>query len=174
MALRNLPGGWKSSIEYARHAWQNGDTVLGRVVECWDGLKKGEQASMTLEKVCELAGIPPADFFGRISAVAFSLGRDVANLVAAAAAPEVVARSVREAKKAGGFRDREALMKHNGFLPSPQGSRINIGVGFQQTIEPGPRERAGLPSIEEDNLRFTRLLRDQQDTPLLPAAGSEK
>ncbi len=166
MALRHLPGGWRRSLEYADHAAKDGDPQMQRLLKCYADLTARERQAVTLEHLCDLAGILPADFFGRIASIAYELGQHAANLIAGAHHPEVVATTIRNAKKPGGFRDREALLKHSGFVPVPRGSRINIG--FQTNIE-APARPASLRPFEEETLHLTRVLRDEEGGALVPS-----
>jgi hypothetical protein len=166
-ALHKIPGGRKTFIEYARIAAASSDKV--RVfVECYEDLSTRERDGIPLDQICiESAAITPAELLGEVVKAAFEFGQDVSALMAATCLPEVVGASIREAKKARGFKDRQALMQHSGFVPIPKSStppaniRNIVMVNAQANAQGG--NGSYLPTSEEETMELTRIVRSEED-----------
>jgi hypothetical protein len=108
--------GRRALMEGARLATKL-DPSLVPVIDDWYRMKPPPQNAVDLDTLCEAHGVEPAHFIAVVGEAAMKYGNNSAILIAALQSPDVIIRSVRAALKADGFKDREALMKHTGFLP---------------------------------------------------------
>lgn len=106
-----------------------------------------------LEYFCKQAKIKPEDFLGDIVNLAFKHGQNTAKLVASTMLPKVVQRAYKEGAKASGIDDRMAIMRNEGFAPTPKGTTINVN---QQTNV----ENSGLSSFEDETREIASIMSD--------------
>lgn len=69
-----------------------------------------------LEKLCLAVGLHPAEYFGKVCAIAYRYNFDVATFTAAAASPLVIQKAAEFAMEKDGFRDRELILKASKIL----------------------------------------------------------
>jgi hypothetical protein len=103
----------------------------------------------TIEELADASGVQRRAILEAVAGVQFDLGYDLSHLIVSQQLPTVVERSIKVAKTTRGFKDRELLMKHSGFIPVPSGSVINLN---QKIIQAQSQRDAGLDSFE-DTLR---------------------
>jgi hypothetical protein len=102
------------------------DPRIVPVVKDWERMKPPLQNTADLDALCELHDVDPAHFIS-VAAEAGLKYRDYTSvLLVALSLPKIIKRSIRCAMKDKGFRDREALMKHAGFLPVPRNSQFRM------------------------------------------------
>lgn len=94
----------------------------------WATKNPTERRSLPLEAVAELVGMSPGEFLGEIVRTAFNANLDIGRLMTLIATPKVVQKTIEYAMHKDGHRERDALFKHIGFVPVPQGSRTSIHV----------------------------------------------
>lgn len=128
LATRYMKGGKKSVIGYIQLAAAEGDKDALTWIHVWNDLGEYERRTITLDDICAASGIKPSVILKAIVGVAFEANCDVANLVAASTHPDVVAASAKHALKKDGIEDRKLLLQHHGFVPTPKGTTINVGV----------------------------------------------
>lgn len=111
----------------------------------------------TPDAICARGGIPPVDLIKAIVGVLYTANAELANWLAAAAHPGIVARTVQSAERLNsriGRQDRRDLLTHAGFLPTSKGAIINVNATAQAAAQaiaaPGTRaagDRSPLPSF---------------------------
>lgn len=171
-----LPGGKEAFIEYVRVLVRMEAHPLRAKFEkflfAWDQATISEKRYLSLEDLCIAGDIPIAEVFGEVGKVAFQIGVDVSAYIAAVELPNVVAASVRNAKKSSFF-DRQMLMQGAGVAPTPKGSTINVNQNNNNNAQAANVER-GLPSFEDDSKSISKAVRPEilaPDQKLLPAEG---
>lgn len=136
-------------MQLARLASQIEPELAG-IVETWENLTVPARKITTIESICVEKNVDPGHFCGVVVEAAIKFRDNATYLIAALNMPEIIQQSVKFAKRPEGIRDREAFMKHSGFLPTPQGSRVNILN--QATANAAAQVEAnverGLPSFE--------------------------
>jgi hypothetical protein len=136
---------------------------LAGVVEDYDRLNVGLQAAVSIDEICIHRDVDPLHFIAVVGEAALKFGNNGAILIAALHFPEVIGKSVKQALKPGGFKDREALMKHHAFIPTPHGISIgvqaNASAGAQAAAVPGSK---GLPSFERSMRESDDVIRDRE------------
>lgn len=150
LATRNIRGGREMVLRFIALAATDGDPDAKTWWHVWETLTKYEQKSITLDDVCAAAGVKPTKLLKTIVAIAFETGCDVANIVASAAHPSVVAKSVKFAKRPEGIEDRKLLFQHHGFVPTPKGQTINIGVSANASAAANASTDSSVPSFLDD------------------------
>jgi hypothetical protein len=143
-----------------------------KILEAADLLSKRERALLTVEAFCVAAKVPTRRAYGVIAEAVFEQSSNAATLIAAAAHPRVVERTVERAlekpqvvKLEGGgvkviaaqdgFSDRKMLHQHAQFLPQPKGSTLIFG---NQTIDNRDQRQlnvSALPPMEESVRRLS-------------------
>lgn len=151
---------WRNLWCFAQHAADNGSDVCAKVMDFYKRLTRKEQRAATPEFICQEAGIDSDEFSGEVFASYMKYSNGAANVIAAAALPKVVKRSVAQALTPEGYRDRQMQFQHSGFLPTKQGSNINVSANANVDSRTAVVTAAELPSMESDSLRFTKILRN--------------
>lgn len=147
LICKRLVGGKQTFMELARMAPQL-DPNCACVIEEWDRIA-GQKRSVSLFQICKLKNIDPFHFIGVVGEAAIKFRDNASVIIAALGMPGVIERSVKTALTRDGFKDREALMKHSGFLPVPAGGTfVNT---FAAKIEQNNEviASAALPSFEK-------------------------
>lgn len=113
------------------------DARFARLVMAYDKATDTDKRVLTLEGLCEAAGILPGEFLGIITRAIYERNQDSARLMVAFANPDVVAATIDNAKNGGdkGFRDRQLLHEHTGFSQPKQGPVINLNSGNTTEID---------------------------------------
>lgn len=162
-----IPGGRKSIIEYARLAAEYNPDVAS-MVEYWDHGREKHKTGLSIEKACYKANLSMRDLFTSITAVMYEVNvENFGNMIAALAHPEVVKQSIRQAQKPSGYKDREMLFKHAGFLPLPKGSTININTALLSRVNTGAseaNEEKGLPAFEATTGAVVSAVRGDEES----------
>lgn len=131
MAVRQLDGGRTRFLQFVQLAAEADDDNAKKFFLTFSELTKWEQAKVSFDLVCLSSGISRVELLKSVVGIAFEHMTDVANLVAAAAHPAIVERTVASAKRINsgiGQRDRHALLTHAGFLPVSKGATINVSM----------------------------------------------
>jgi hypothetical protein len=160
LAIRYLEGGRATFLQYVTLAATDEDEDAKTFLHVYLDLTKYEQKVVSLDDVCAAAGVSPVKLVKAIVGTAFEHGVDLANLIGAISHPKTVARTVKFAQQKDGIRDRELLLQHHGFVPTPKGATINIGVTSTSTSQATALSQAtSVPSFAED-------MADLQDSKL--------
>ncbi len=153
---------WRHAWVFAQFAADSGDSDMVKVMECYKALKKKEQATVSPEYVCDLAGVDSNDFAAEVFREYLSYSGDAANLIEAASRPAVVKKQVAVALTTDGWRDRKMLHEHSGFLPQKTGGGIHVNASANADAKSAAILPNELPSMESDTRRFTRTLKDSE------------
>jgi hypothetical protein len=144
-----ITGGKARLMEFARLAIHI-EPALAPVVESYEGLTHWKRAAVSIDELCFYHGIDPIHFIGVVGEAAYKYANNSAILIAALQFPDVITKSVKEALKPNGFKDREVLMKHHGFIPTPHGTSINVQANAAARADASAApESKGLPSFEQ-------------------------
>ena len=141
MAVRFMDGGRAQFLAFVELAAYDKCEDAAKFLQCYQDLRVVDRDKTSLDLLCASAGVSPVQLLKAIVGVAFDASVETANLVAAAAHPRVVETAVRSAKRINseiGYRDRENLLKHAGFLPTPKGAVINVNATAQAAAAAGP------------------------------------
>lgn len=126
LATRHMKRGRGGVLGYIQLAASEGNVEAKTWMLCWSELSPYEQRTITLDDICAACGVSAVKLLKAIVGVAYEANIDVANLVAAATHPEVVAASAKHAMKKDGIEDRKLLFQHHNFIPVPKGTTINV------------------------------------------------
>lgn len=152
-----ITGGKARFMEFARLALHI-EPGLAPVVESYEGLTHWKRSAVSIDELCVCHGIDPLHFIAVVAEAALKYGNNSAILIAALQFPEVIVKSVEEALKSDGFQDREALMKHHGFIPTPHGTSVNVQANIAARSAAAPATK-GLPSFEESMKQLDAIIR---------------
>lgn len=109
-------GGRDTAIAMTRLA-SHKDDQLEEFVKLYDDIPSPNRTDPgMLEKLCLAVGLHPAEYFGKVCAVAYRYNFDVATFTAAAASPLVIQKAAEFAMEKDGFRDRELILKASKIL----------------------------------------------------------
>jgi len=153
-------GGREAAVAMARLG-SHRDDQLRRLVDAYDEMSPAQRLEVGLLETLALAvGLHPAEFFGRVSSVAYRHNFDVAQLTAAMKAKDMIEAAASFGLEKEGFKDRELVLKASKVLES--GPLVTVS---QQTIN--AQMAAGLPPVEGSTGRISEMIR------ALPEAGED-
>jgi hypothetical protein len=127
------------------------DPIAARFLDAWDAASE-EPSGRTADAICEQLGIVPLDLLKAAAGAAVHFSASTATILAAAALPSIVERSIEVALTQKGTADRKMQLQHSGFLPVPAGTNIAI---VQSNVAAQPVVVAA-PSPEQTIRRFTQ------------------
>lgn len=148
--------GMRDAIEYIR---MSNSPVARKFLKLYDDQPPVNRKVLPIEAYCIVLKIQPVTLLGIITEACFSSRDDVSTLIASVAKPKIVQDTIASASILGpdGFRDRQMLLQHGGFLPQNKNQTIYIRDAKltqvnnnQQTVSIGE-----LNKIEADLLDIT-------------------
>ena len=157
---------WTNYIDYLLRAKWMGALDLDPFIEAYNK-QKSKGRAMTPEEICDESGTPARIIIQHIAGQLWDMAYSESGMLMALNHVAIVRASVKEAKKPGGFRDREALLKANGVLPIPKTQSVHFHQHLTagKTIEGEVVAAPGvLPDFEDDLQEMGGDL-----PPLLPA-----
>lgn len=168
MAFRHIPGGWRRYIEYVDLAARKGDEAMARFRDSYEALDPREKAGVWPEQICDLANVSPGELVGTVCRQIWENKAAESSMVSSIAHPEVLMTTIRLAKKADNFRDRELYFRMTGSLPDRKGASINI---FNQAAGGAPAlpdlaQPAKLQSFDDEIINMSRDL-EVPDAPFV-------
>ena len=95
-------------------------------LEMYDKCSKTDRAHLRLEDIAHASGVGSLRLQEVIQTALFLYGDKQVQMMLAAGMSLVVARSLKQAKTAKGFADREWMLKAGKILPIPKGAQIAI------------------------------------------------
>lgn len=144
-------GGRDKTFEYLR---SSDDPDALKIMEKLKTLPKKLQNLLSIEVLCAASGVPTKRVLGIVAEQAFGQSKLEGDLIAAAAHPRVVEKTVEEALKSSGDKEKKLLLQHSQFLPLPKSSTVVFG---NQNID--ARQQTAnvtiLPSLESGARRMT-------------------
>lgn len=125
--INMLRGGQLALIGLVRTAAQT-NTEAATFISKYDNLthRVKNSSATKLEDICTEMEIGWPRMVSWAMEAAMTTGQHLAAMKAALALPEVVEKSIKFAKQKDGYRDRDFLYRHSGFVPTPAGSSISI------------------------------------------------
>jgi len=136
--LRELPatsprakdGGIALALTFLRGS---SDPDAKKFLTVYDQIPVTRRHLLPIEAYCVASGLTTKRLLELVTGACFEQSSITATLLAKAAHPQVVATTVKSALNAKhGFKDREALHKHAGFIPVPKTNVLNVGGDFNQ------------------------------------------
>jgi hypothetical protein len=158
---KQLAGGKQRFMEFARLALQI-EPDLAPVVESYESLNDVGRAAASIDAICAEHQIDPLHFIGVVGEAALKFGNNSAIVIAALSLPDVVTKSVKEALKPGGDKDRKMLFQHAQFIPTPHGTQINVQANAAARADSSSGEGKGLPSFERNMREADEVIRDRE------------
>jgi hypothetical protein len=139
-------------------------------LDAWDALgASGEPSGRTADAICKQLGIVPLDLLKAVAGATIRFSAYTAQLLAAAALPSIVERSIEVALTQKGTADRKMQLQHSGFLPTPAGSQTNIAimqsnVSEQSVVVVAPRPEETIRRlVDRFNAERAKTVGDEQD-----------
>lgn len=124
------------------------DQGCAPVIEEWNRLC-GQKKTVSIDTICQAKGVDPFHFLGVVCEAAVKYRDNASLIIAALSMPNVIERSVKTALTKDGFKDRELLAKHSGFIPVPAGATfVNTFAAKVEQNNEGGTPGATIPSFE--------------------------
>jgi hypothetical protein len=145
-------------MELARLAPQI-EPELACLIEDWDKLTPAGKVSTRIEDICRARQIDAMHFFSVVNEAAMKFRDNASLMIASINMPGLVQKSVEYGMEREGFKDRQAIFQHSGFVPTPQGTRINIlnqnsakaAAQAEATVDRGlPSFEASITELDEE------------------------
>ena len=121
--LNELPGKTKKAIEFLRGS---GEVESRKWLAVYDSMPVSLRGLVPFEAYCLAANLTTKRVLELVTGACFEQSANVSSLIAKAEHPAVVKATVRAAKKPGGDSDRKMLHLHEGFVPVPKTSVVNV------------------------------------------------
>lgn len=145
-------------LDFIWAAAVNASDVAQRWWVIYADLTTHERARVSFDDVAVAAGIQPARLVAIIVETAMTTGRDAADLVAAVTHPEIVAQTVKSAKRIGGdyadiaHKDRMTLLQNRGFAAVPRGMSVHVHANANASAQAAAASasRSDIPSFMDD------------------------
>lgn len=123
--LREIPdGGIKKAVGYLRGS---DDPDARKWLHVYDDIPVSYRDLVPFEAYCVAANISPRRMLEVVTGACYEQSTAASILIAKAAHPELVKKSVEFAKDLGGLSDRKMLHQREGFAPIPKTQVINVG-----------------------------------------------
>jgi hypothetical protein len=156
--VRYLPGGRNRFLEFVKLAAMNGDANAGAWWAVFADLPKTQRNKVNFDDVCGASGVKPSALLSAVVGHGMEASVDMANLVAAALHPEVVAAAGKSALRISGphaataAEDRKNLLQARGFLPVPKGASIHVHASASSNAQAAAAAHAdpSVPSFSAD------------------------
>jgi len=157
-----VPGGWKNVFRLFACLDLGPEDPRMIMILAWNDMSGQRRKAIGLHDFCDAVGVTPGKMFGLACQTAVEVDSVSASFVRSINQTEVIQHMVKFAKKKDGFKDREALLKSSGFLPTPAGTSINVkaaAMASARSMAKAGRLDDGLESMEDDTLEFTEVIR---------------
>jgi hypothetical protein len=148
--LQSVEGGIDHCITVLR---AHDDDDARAFIEMWDKCSKTDRMYLKLEDIAHAAGVGSLRLAEVCNTALFLYGNMQVQMMLAAGMPQVVARSMKQAKTAKGFADREWMLKAGKILPIPKGAQIAIQNNLIPTKEDAQLESGHTWKYPEDRLK---------------------
>jgi hypothetical protein len=121
--LNSVDGGIAHCVEALRaHDEDDARLFLG----VWDRCSATDRKYLKVEEIAHAAGVGALRLAEVVQTALFLYGNMQTQMMLAAGLPQIVSRSIRQAKTAKGLADREWMLKAGKILPIPKGAQIAI------------------------------------------------
>ena len=174
LATRYIEGGRERFIEFVQLAMLNKAEAAIKWMAVYADLTAAERLRVSYDDVCAAAGVMPSEIMSAVVSNAMTFGVDVGNFVAAITHPQVVQAAVRAAKDPAGLEDRRMMFQHQGFIPTPKGTTINVNAHASSNAQAAAvaAKDPSVPSFADD-LRNIRAVEGTILRALPPAQPAE-
>ena len=133
-------------------------------VHAYDALTPAARHLAGLEAVAVSVGLLPRRLWELFAGAALVQSKESVAVMIAMSLPEVMAVTIRGAKKAKGLADREHLFKSARVLPTPKGSIVNVWPGQKESEESTEDETKGdLEHADGQVLAFAKAMNPQKE-----------
>jgi hypothetical protein len=162
MLSQLLVNGQETFMEFA-HLAVHIEPGLAPVIEDYASLSPKGRKAVSIDAICVKHDVDPLHLIAVVSEAALKYGNNSSIVLAALRFPEVINRSIKNALTPAGFKDRELLAKHHGFIPTPHGTsiQVNATAGARADASTAP-ESKGLPSFERTMRDTDDIVRDRE------------
>ncbi len=106
----------------------------------WTQLTPWQRRFVTLEDLAVDTGLKPGEFLAAIVRASFEFTDRIADLIVAAAFPEIVLASAKRALTPDGFADRKLLLEHMWSWQDPRLAVQSDEKSFDAVINAGPTD----------------------------------
>ena len=121
--LNSVDGGIAHCVEALRaHDEDDARLFLG----VWDRCSATDRKYLKVEEIAHAAGVGALRLAEVVQTALFLYGNMQTQMMLAAGLPQIVSRSIKQAKTAKGLADREWMLKAGKILPIPKGAQIAI------------------------------------------------
>lgn len=125
-----LPKGFEEGLFFLLQAAEKDEDVKN-LMEAWQMRGMPTNDDSFFDDLCKEMNIDSTQVIKRMCEAAHEYSSMLSFMVADSGMPAVIKRSVAEAKKSGGIKDREFLATARGFLPTKTGIQINNNTAVQ-------------------------------------------
>ncbi len=131
--LESVDGGIAHCVEALRaHDEDDARLFLG----VWDRCSATDRKYLKVEEIAHAAGVGALRLAEVVQTALFLYGNMQTQMMLAAGLPQIVSRSIKQAKTAKGLADREWMLKAGKILPIPKGAQIAIQNNLTQPSAP--------------------------------------
>lgn len=161
--LNSVPGGLPFIVEALR---SHSDDDAKAFLETWDQMPATDRNLVRIEDIAFASGVGSLRLAEVAQTAIFLYGQMKTNLLMASHLPGIVERSLKEAKKAKGFIDREWMLKAGKILPIPKGAQVAIQNNYGGEKEDKKEDQA--PAWRDAGERL-REFHDMTEPKRLPS-----
>lgn len=177
--LKKIKGGNTEAVELLRHSQ---DTKALEFFKVYEDIPSYLAELLPIEAFCFAAGVDSRDICKIIFNEALDQSNQAARMLTAANLEDLVQVSIDTGKAPLGIKDRENLQKAIGFLPIPDGMKINIHNNNSATATASAQSSAAvatLPPAEETIRRMStrfneRFIGSEKPQAALPEGEQEE
>jgi len=149
-----------------------------KFVAMYRKVPRDDRTRISVEAFAIAAGMTTRRLWEVLCGAAMQQGRDTVALMVSVAQPDVVARTIKQAKTVKGLYDREHLFKAVGFLPVNKGQQIFINSRpvDEKEVEDDTDGTGSLPTMDQFLLDVQQVISPTRALPTSTAkevAGSE-
>lgn len=141
------------------------DAESMKFVKQWDTLTPVGRQLAGLEAVAVSVGLLPRRLWELFAGAALVQSKESVAVMIAMSLPEVMAVTIKGAKKVKGLADREHVLKAARVLPTPKGSTTNFYLPGQKESEEsteGDEGRGDLAPADGEVLAFAKIMNPQK------------
>lgn len=153
--LRFVPGGRTTALAYIQRAARNRDPDAQAWWKIFADLLPSHQKHVDFDDVCEASGVTPDRLMAVVVSTAMRAGADAADMVAATMQPSIVRQTVRSALRIGGQfaaigqKDRELMLQHYKFVPSPRGVNVSVNANANAQAAAAAASQPSVPTFSD-------------------------
>lgn len=123
--LKSIPGGQDKAVEYLRGS---AEPDARKWLAVYDQIPISYRHLIPIEAYCLASGLTTKRVLELITGACFEQSDSAANLIAKASKPKIIEATVESAMMLGheGAQDRKMMHLHEGFVPVPKTSVVNV------------------------------------------------